>query len=260
MEGGLLAGVFLFGAIVGSFLNVVIYRVPRGLSLIKPGSHCPHCGRPVKPWENIPIISFILLGGRCAGCHKPISWRYPVVEGLTGGLMTVVIWRFGLTGEAVLYCVLVALLVALSFIDLATYRLPDPIVFTGMLLALVLNLALRPGYVTTMLMGAGVGLGLLLFMYGVGWLMFRKETLGWGDVKLGGMIGLFVGPAHAAGMFVFAILLGALIGGAILLFSGRGWGWRIPFGPYISVGTLVSLFWGEKAWEWYIGIIYRGWG
>ncbi|MFN3821669.1 MAG: prepilin peptidase, partial [bacterium] len=190
------------------------------------------------------------------GCGKPISWRYPFVEALTGGLALLMVYRFKWQPEALIYFVLFALLLALSVIDIATFRLPDPIVLVGALFGLGLNLLLRPQFLLPMITGAGVGWGLMLFMYGVGWLMFRKETLGWGDIKLGGVIGLYLGPAYTAGMFAFAILLGAVIGGAILFFSRHGWGSRIPFGPYLAAGAFVSHLWGDVVWRWYLGFIY----
>lgn len=246
---------FFLGNIIGSFLNVVIYRVPAGLSIVKPGSHCPQCKRPVKPWENIPIISYIILGGRCAGCHGNISMRYPAVEALTGCLFMVLLFYFGWNQELLIYAVLAALLLALSAIDLATWRLPNSIVLTGSILAVLLTLALRREFLVQMLLGALTGLGLLTFMSMVGRLLFRKETLGMGDIKLAGMIGLFLGPRKTAGMFILGVFLGALFGGGMILIGKHRLGKKIPFGPYLAGGALAALLWGRELWRWYMHLV-----
>ena len=250
--------VFALGSALGSFLNVVIHRVPAGKSIITPASHCPKCQRPIKPWENIPILSWLLLRGRCAGCHQPISLRYPAVEAAMGMLAILIFNRFGWSVDMLFYSVLAGLLLALSAVDIATYRLPNPLTLTGALLAVGLTLAFRRTELLRMLMGAGVGVGLLLFMALVGQLLFRKETLGMGDVKLAGMAGLFLGPWNTAGMFIIGIFSGALIGGALALIGGRGWGSRLPFGPYLAAGAIVSLLWGDRLLNLYLRFALPG--
>lgn len=249
--------IFILGTMVGSFLNVVIHRVPRGESIVRPGSHCPHCGRPVRALENIPILSYIFLWGRCAGCRGRISLRYPVVEALMGLLAVAMLMKFGLTWDALHYTALAALLLALSAIDLDTMRLPNAITLSGALIAAATTLLLRRDAVLMMLLGGLMGLGLMIFMGLLGKVLFRKETLGYGDVKLGGMIGLFVGPWHTLGMFVFGVATGAVIGLGAILIGRREWGSRIPFGPFLALGTLVSLFWGQAALDWYLRLAMR---
>jgi len=247
--------IFALGSAVGSFLNVVIHRVPRGESIVRPGSHCPKCGRPIRPFENIPLLSYVCLRGRCSGCGEPISWRYPAVEAGMGVLAAVLLWRFGWGVELLIYGVLAALLLALSVIDIITYRLPNRITVSGAVLALLLTLLFRRDHLLMMAAGGLVGLGLLGFMGLVGRLLFHKETLGMGDVKLAGMIGLFLGPLRTVGMFIVGIFIGALIGGALVLAGGRGWGQRIPFGPYLAAGAMISILWGEKLWRWYLSLV-----
>jgi leader peptidase (prepilin peptidase) / N-methyltransferase len=244
--------VFIFGSMIGSFLNVVIYRLPRGESLAWPGSHCPHCNRAIKPWENIPILSFLALRGRCAGCKKAISWQYPLVEAVTGGLMALLLWKFGWSYELMIYGVMAALLVALSGIDIATMRLPNQLTLSGAIAAIVLTLVLRREEWLGMVLGSLTGLGLLGVMGLLGRLLFKKETLGMGDIKLAGMMGLYLGPAHTAGMFILGVFIGAIVGGSLMLVVRRGWGQKIPFGPYLAAGGLVSLIWGESIWLWYV--------
>jgi len=248
---------FVLGTIIGSFLNVIIYRLPRGESLAFPSSHCPGCNRPIKPWENVPVLSFLFLRGKCAGCAEPISWRYPAIESLTGGLFALMLWKTGWSIELPIFLILVALLVALSAIDIATMRLPNVLTLSGAIIAVVLTLTLRTLFWFDMLLGGLIGFGLLYLMGLIGSLLFRKETLGLGDIKLAGMIGLFLGPAHTAGMYLIGIFIGGFVGGGLILVGGKKRGEKIPFGPYLATGAIVSLIWGENLWRWYIGLAFR---
>ncbi len=245
---------FFIGACVGSFLNVVIYRVPIGESIIKPGSHCPNCKRPIKPYENIPLISFILLGGKCAGCKKPISIRYPLVEAFMGALVVLMLWKFGFKDEFFIYTVMAAVLLALSAIDIQVMRLPNMIVLVGAIFAVVLNLILRFDFVWQMFLGALVGLLLMVFMSVLGRLLFHKDALGMGDVKLAVMIGLYVGLWYTIGMFVLGVVVGAVVGIISIIFKGGGWAKKIPFGPFLATGAIISLLWGEELWCWYVNL------
>jgi len=263
---------FVFGAMIGSFLNVVICRLPNDESLVHPGSHCPQCNRPIRPWENIPILSFLFLRGKCAGCGKSISWQYPLVEAVTGGLFMLMLWHSGWSVSLALYepvdawialgtlipmLALSALLVALSGIDLMTMRLPNVLTLTGAIMAIVLTLIFKPHDWLRMVLGGGLGIGMLGMMGIIGRLLFRKETLGLGDVKLAGMMGLFLGPATTAGMYFFGIFSGAIIGGGLLLISKGGWSQKIPFGPYLAAGGIIASIWGEPVWRWYVAFATR---
>ncbi len=247
----------VLGTIIGSFLNVIVYRLPKGESLAFPSSHCPECNRPIRPWENIPIISFLLLRGKCAGCKIPISWRYPAIEMLTGLLFALILWKTGWSWDLLIYLYMSAVLVALSAIDMATMRLPNVLTLAGSIGAIGLTLVFRTDFWLQMVLGGLVGFGLLYLMGLIGSLLFHKETLGLGDVKLAGMIGLFLGPAHTSGMYIIGIFLGGIVGGGLIMVGGKKWGEKIPFGPYLAAGALVSLVWGENLWRWYIGLAFR---
>lgn len=249
--------VFFIGSAVGSFLNVVIYRVPRGESIVKPGSHCPQCNRSIKPWENIPVLSYIFLGGRCAGCRCHISARYPIIESVMGGLAVLLLFHFGWERDFLIFAVLTAVLLALSVIDIQTLRLPNSIVLTGAIIGIVLTIALKRDWWLDMIAGGAAGLGLLGLMGLIGTLLFRKPALGMGDIKLAGMIGLYLGPMRTMGMFVLGVFSAAIISGLLLLFARRKWDQKLPFGPYLALGAVVSLLWGEKLWAWYLALAIR---
>jgi leader peptidase (prepilin peptidase)/N-methyltransferase len=249
--------VFVIGAALGSFLNVVIYRVPQGKSIVLPASHCPHCQRPIKAYENIPIASYIFLRGRCAGCSARISLQYPLVEAGMGLLAALLLARYGWRWELLLYGSMTAVLLSLSIIDIQTFRLPNKIVLTGAILAAALTLLFFRERWLSMILGGAVGLGLMVIMGLIGNLLFRKDTLGMGDIKLAGMMGLYLGPWHTAGMFILGVFIGAAVGSMMILLGGKKWGQRIPFGPYLAMGGLVSLCWGEAIWRWYLSLVIR---
>lgn len=247
---------FFVGSCVGSFLNVVIYRVPRGESIVKPPSHCPRCNKFIKPWENVPIFSFIFLGGKCSNCKLPISWQYPLIEAITGLSLVILLYRFGWSKELLIYGVLSAHLIALSVIDIQVYRLPNPIVLSGAIFALILNIVFRPDVWLEMILGGLIGIGFLMIVGLLGNLITRKETLGMGDVKLAGMIGITVGIWHTLGMFAFGYFLGAIIGGIMLLIGAKTMSNKLPFGPYLSIGVFISLLWGSELWRFYTNLVF----
>ena len=247
--------VFIIGSALGSFLNVVIYRVPRGKSIVLPASHCPSCQRPIKAYENIPIISYLFLRGKCAGCGARISLQYPLVEAAMGLLAVLLLAYYGWTWELLLYGSMTAIVLALSVVDIRTYRLPNNIVLTGEVIAVVLTLLFFRDRWLNMVLGGLTGLGLLIIMGLIGNLLFRKDTLGMGDVKLAGMLGLYLGPSHTAGMFILGVFIGALAGAVMIAVGGKRWGQRIPFGPYLALGGFVSLLWGDVIWRWYLMLV-----
>jgi len=249
--------IFVIGAALGSFLNVVIYRIPQGKSIVLPASHCPRCQRPIKAYENIPILSYIFLRGRCAGCKERISLQYPLVEATMGLLAALLLAYYGWRWELLLYGSMAAVLLALSVIDIQTCRLPNKIVLTGAIMAVALTLIFFRERWLAMILGGAVGLGLMIIMGLIGNLLFRKDTLGMGDVKLAGMMGLFLGHWHTAGMFILGVFIGAVAGSVMILLGGKKWGQRIPFGPYLAMGGLVSLLWGEMIWRWYLSLVIR---
>jgi len=251
----------LLGVIIGSFLNVVIHRVPEGQSLVRPGSACPACGAAVRPRDNIPIVSWLLLRGRCRDCSAPISSRYPIVEAVTGGLWAVLAWWALVTPDALpllpLVLVLTAAGVALTVIDLDHHRLPNAIVLTlypvtvgGLLLAGALG-GRWP------LVAAGIGAALWLVVIGIPWLVSGGRGMGFGDVKLAPVLGVTLGwwalSASVVGLFL-AFGLGAVVG-IILMIAGRaGRKTALPFGPFLLAGALVGLLVGPA-----IGSAYGSW-
>jgi leader peptidase (prepilin peptidase)/N-methyltransferase len=264
-----------FGLLVGSFLNVVIYRVPMGLSIAYPASHCPACETAIKPWDNIPVLSYLWLRGRCRHCQNSISLRYPAVELVTGLLFALVAWRFGPTWWTTIHCLFVAALIAAAMIDLDHQIIPDSISLGGLTLALVLVPAVSAWYGTAYLeavvrsaVGAGVGAGtlwLVAFVHarisvalgrhfdhwpGEGeslpkpneadyWLWF--PGLGLGDVKLLAMIGAVVGAIGVLDTILASSVLGLVFGGAQAMSRGA-LGEPFGFGPAIALGAIASLF------------------
>ncbi len=240
MEAITFAGVL--GAIVGSFLNVVAYRLPRHESLIAPASHCPTCGTPVKPYDNIPILSWLLLRGHCRSCGGAISPRYPLVEALTAALCAgAVLAHRSATGIA-LSVVLILLVVPAALIDLEHRIIPNRITALGAALALAIGLALDPaGEPERLIAAAGAGGFLLLGA------MAYPGGMGMGDVKLAGMMGLFLGAAVAPALLI-ALLAGVALGAAVIARKGAREGRRtaVPFGPFLALGALLAVFLGPQ--------------
>lgn len=262
----LLVIVFFFGLSVGSFVNVCVYRVPLRKSIVLPRSFCPRCKKPIAWYDNIPILSYLLLKGRCRHCGKPISIGYPLVELAVGLLFVGTHWyvlshRF----DPILipfYWYFCASLVALSLIDWKHYILPDsityPLIAAGILFAVVFprhlaEISIGPALLKSLL-GMAVG-GAVLWLIGrLGRSLFKKEAMGMGDVKL--MAG--VGAWQGWGMALFAIFIGALVAsvvGVILIISKKAeFGSRIPFGPYLAIGSLITLFFGWDLLVWYLSM------
>lgn len=256
------AALFVIGTGIGSFLNVLIYRIPRGESIVLPGSHCPRCKRQIKPHENIPLISYVLLKGKCKGCGWSIPIRYPIVEALMGLLASALLLKFGFSWNLVFYGVLAALLLALSVIDIQVRRLPNQLVLAGVTAAVGMTLLFRHNDIVAMISGGALGLGLLLFNWLVGKMLFRKEGVGMGDIKLAGMTGLFLKPVGTALMFVIAVFSAALYGIALVVFGKKEMLNRIAFGPFLSLGALMTLFLGEELligvqqlFHWYFSVL-----
>jgi leader peptidase (prepilin peptidase) / N-methyltransferase len=241
-----LAGIF--GAVIGSFLNVVAYRLPRGESLAHPPSHCPNCGAPVKPYDNIPVLSWLLLRGRCRSCKEPISPRYPIVEAGTGILCALVVVAKGADADAVLGIVLVLLLVPITLIDLDHRIIPNKITYPGFVLGVVLVAVFETDSLAEHLIASAAAGGFLF----VAWFLYPRG-MGLGDVKLAFVLGIYLGRAVAPAMFA-ALIAGSLIGAVIIARVGTAQGRKtaIPFGPYLALGGLVGLFAGDAIVDWYV--------
>jgi leader peptidase (prepilin peptidase)/N-methyltransferase len=237
----------LFGLILGSFLNVVAYRLPRGESLAMPASRCPSCETPIKSYDNVPVLSWLLLRGRCRSCRGTVSWRYPLVEGGTAALLVAVVLVKGADRDVWLGLAFVLLLVPVTLIDLDYRIIPNKLMLLGTAGSLVLVLATRPESLTEHLI-AGAAAGGFLLVAAVA----HPSGMGMGDVKLAAVMGLFLGRAVAPAMLV-ALLAGSLVGAAIIARKGAKEGRKtaIPFGPYLAFGGLIGLLAGDSIVHWY---------
>jgi leader peptidase (prepilin peptidase)/N-methyltransferase len=236
------------GAILGSFLNVVAYRLPRGESLSHPRSRCPGCETPIRPWDNVPVLSWLALRGRCRDCAVRISARYPLVEAATAALCALVVVAKGADADALPGLALVLLLVPITLIDLEVRLIPNKLTATGAVAAIVIVALTDSGaLVEHLIAGAAAGGFLLLAV------LAYPRGMGMGDVKLAGMLGLFLGRAVGPAMFV-ALVSGTLVGAVIMARVGaeKGRKTAIPFGPYLALGGLVALFAGDALVEWYL--------
>jgi leader peptidase (prepilin peptidase)/N-methyltransferase len=245
---GALAVTGVMGAIVGSFLNVVAYRLPRHESLITPASHCPSCGTPVRPYDNIPILSFLLLRGHCRSCGASISVRYPLVEALTAALCVGAVLVHHSAAGIALSIVLILLVVPAALIDLEHRIIPNRITALGAVLALVIGLALDPvGEPERLIAGAGAGGFLLLAA------LAYPGGMGMGDVKLAGVMGLFLGAAVAPALLI-ALLAGVLLGVVVIARKGAQEGRKtaVPFGPFLALGALLAVFLGQQILDVYV--------
>jgi leader peptidase (prepilin peptidase) / N-methyltransferase len=230
------------GLLVGSFVNVLVHRLPRGESIVFPGSHCPACGAPIAPWDNIPVLSWILLGGRCRACRAPIAWRYPMLELANGALWVLLLWRARSWPELSSGAFLCSACLALLAIDAEFQILPDKITLTG--IAVGLAFALLTRRFPSALLGAAVGAGGLFLLAFVYERMTRREGMGLGDVKMLGMIGAFLGASGVLVTVLLASLSGSIVG-LTLIAMGRGdRQMRLPFGVFLSFGAIAALFFG----------------
>lgn len=252
----------LFGLLIGSFLNVVVYRVPAGASLVSPPSACPRCGTPISPRDNVPVLSWALLRGRCRTCTEAISVRYPLVELGTGVLFALVAWRFPVDDAPsvvvlVAYLYLAAVAVALALIDLDVHRLPDAIVLPSVVVAVVLlAVAAALGGDWGSLARAVAG-GVVLFGAYLVMLVAYPAGMGLGDVKLAAVLGVYLGWL-GWGVLAVGAMAAFLLGGAfavVLVVRGRaGRGSGIPFGPWMLLGAAVGVGVGQQAWDGYLGL------
>lgn len=253
MEISTLAFVFVFGAIIGSFLNVCIARLPDGRSIVRPPSHCPKCQTFLAWYDNIPVLSYLVLGGRCRSCHVRISPLYPAVEVLTGALAVALFLRLGPTLAFAGYFAFAAALVVITFIDLDHRIIPDVISLPGIVIGLAFALVSPLVTPRDALLGVLAGGGTLL---AVAW-SYQKlrgvEGMGGGDVKLLAMIGAFLGWQSIFVTLFVGSVIGSLIGVALMLYEGADTKLAIPFGPFLAGGALVYLFWGERILAFYFG-------
>lgn len=262
MTGFLLACAAVLGLLIGSFLNVVIWRLPRRENLSHPASHCPSCDAPIKPYDNIPVLSWLLLRAKCRHCGNRISARYPAVELATAGLFLLIAWRIGGHLSLIGYLFFTAVGVALALIDYDVKRLPDKLTYpaVAVLVAAFAADSLSSGHWTSFFRSVEGGAALLAFYWStriLGALVLGKTAMGLGDVKLSASLGVALAwlswGALAVGAFA-GFVVGAL-GGVALIVSGRGkLASRIPFGPYMLLGGLVGILWGTSLAHWYTSL------
>jgi leader peptidase (prepilin peptidase) / N-methyltransferase len=236
-----------FGLVIGSFLNVVAYRVPRGESLVAPASHCPGCNTPIKPWDNVPLLSWILLRGRCRTCSERISPRYPLVELTTAVLFAALAVAHGLTDDLVVLLPFAAMLIAVSDIDLEHRIVPNRILLPMAVYGVAASAVVRGAMLPELLIAGGAAFAFLLLAA-----LIHPGGMGMGDVKLAGVIGLYLGASIAPALLV-AFLSGSVVGIAIMLRRGaKGRKQAVPFAPFLALGAVVALFAGHQLVHLYV--------
>lgn len=239
----------LFGLVVGSFLNVVIHRVPRHESIVWPASHCPACGEAIAPGDNVPLVSYLVLRGRCRNCKARISARYPLVEALTALLFAAAAYQFGFGLQLLSALVFIGVLIPLAGIDLEHRLLPNVIVGPAALAGLVLSVAVNPpGWWVYPVCALGVAGALFALV------LIYPSGMGMGDVKMGGMLGAFLGPYAFLAVFAGA-LVGALTGGTLMAAGRIGRRSALPFGVFLAFGGLLTLFFGRDIWGAYLRLV-----
>ena len=252
------------GACIGSFLNVVIYRIPAGLSILHPPSRCPHCLRQLAPRDNIPVIGWFLIRGKCRYCHTPVSWRYPAIEALTAFLFWCVAAYFGTSQPIVIlgfYALFLSWLLALAMIDIDTMTLPNSLTQSGLVLGIIYQTSVGftsngNSIVKTLIAGIGgavLGIWLLDIMRIAGRVFLQKEAMGVGDPKLAAMLGMWLGWQNLLLAILLASALGTVIGAIAMIFSNHQKQQPIPFGPFLAIGGAISLFFGNGILSAYLG-------
>jgi leader peptidase (prepilin peptidase)/N-methyltransferase len=244
----------IFGALVGSFLNVCIVRLPKEESIITPGSHCPHCKKAIKFYDNVPLVSYLLLNGKCRYCKKTISFQYPLVEGITALSSLSLFMRFGPSLSYLIYFVFVAALIVITVIDLYHQIIPDVISLPGIGVGLLASLIFSHIAFLDSLIGVILGGGSLFLVATLYQWFFKREGMGGGDVKLLAMIGAFLGWKAVILTILLSSLIGSIIGIIIMVLKGKDFKYAIPFGPFLSLGAVIALFFGNHLINWYLYI------
>ena len=249
----LIAG--LLGALIGSFLNVCIYRLPRQESIAWPGSHCPKCSHPIAWYDNIPILSYFTLAGRCRHCTGRIPFRYPLVEILNASGYIGLLWVFGPSWVTVAYWLFYSALLVVAGTDLSHKIIPNAVTFPGIIVGIVCAATVLPIGFLDSLLGILVGGGILWLLAWASPYLFGKEGMGGGDIKLLGMIGAFLGWKPAVMTIMVGSLLGSLVGVTLIAAQVIKREDYIPFGPFLVCGALVALFFGQSILDWYHGLL-----
>ena len=243
-----------FGLVWGSFLNVVIYRLPLRMSLSKPSSSCPHCNQKIKFYDNIPVLSFLLLRGKCRHCKGKISFRYPLVELLTAASFLLLYSQYSLSFFFFASCLFACALIALGFIDYYHQILPDEITLPSLLLALIYSLFRTDLNLRQALIGAVAGAGFLLFIYAAYYLLRKQEGLGLGDVTMMLLIGAYLGWRQSFFTLILASFVGALVGIFFILYKKKDFQYSLPFGTFLAPAAFAALLWGERIINAYLSL------
>jgi leader peptidase (prepilin peptidase) / N-methyltransferase len=248
---------FILGALIGSFLNVVIYRVPRNESIVKPGSHCTTCGNPVRFYDNIPFISFLLLSGRCRKCGQRISMRYILVEMLVAVIFATLYHLNGLSIELPIFLAFACLLVVISSIDLDFYIIPDVLSLGGIVLGIATSFFRFPFTYMDSFIGVFIGGGLLYAIAKSYELLRKREGMGGGDIKLLGMIGAFCGWHGVVFSLIAGSFAGTIVGIPLMIVKRQDTKYALPFGPFLSLGALIYVTGGEDIIRLFFGVLGR---
>lgn len=254
------------GACVGSFLNVVVYRLPAGISVIFPPSRCPQCHNKLKPYDNVPVFGWLWLRGRCRFCRSSISIRYPLVEAVTCILFFLVFWQFGLSVQTVGYCAFLSWLLALSLIDLDTMTLPNSLTQSGLIAGLVFkaaegflpasNLAQSIDSLMSGVAGAVLGIWLFDAIIVVGSMVFGQAAMGGGDAKLAAMMGAWLGWKYLLLAGFLACAIGSFVGGGAIALGKLDRRQPMPFGPFLALGAALTVFFGQVILEAYLKLFF----
>jgi len=244
----------LLGLALGSFINVCIYRIPLKKSIISPPSTCTNCGGKIKFYDNIPLISYLILLGKCRHCRHLISWQYPAVEALTGLLSLALFIRYGLSYQYILYLLFIATLLTITFIDLQHKIIPDVLSLPGIIVGWTASFVLAHISWLDSLIGIIAGGGSLFLVAFTYERITGKEGMGGGDIKLLAMIGAWMGWRSLPLIVLISSVTGAVIGLTFILLAGKGYRFRIPFGPFLSFGTLFYFFFGNELTRWYLNV------
>jgi leader peptidase (prepilin peptidase)/N-methyltransferase len=263
----------LFGGVVGSFLNVVIHRLPAGESLVFPGSRCPRCGAPIRPWDNIPVFGWLFLRGRCRDCREPIALRYPLVELANALLWAALALRFGASFAFLALAAFCSALLAITMIDVDHWIIPDAITLPGIVVGLLSSFLLPPrrsllaeviherlglGHLPGLLASPGFWDSLAAVLIGGGFFyvvaVVSRGGMGGGDIKLTAMMGAFLGLRDLGVAVFIGLLAGSAVGIALMIAGRKGRKDAIPFGPFLALGGVCSVFWGRSLVEWYLNL------
>lgn len=254
-EWSLYLAVGTLGALIGSFLNVCIFRLPRGESIVWPGSHCPLCTHSIEFYDNIPLLSYLWLGGRCRACRAPISIRYPLVEAANALGYLAIVWSFGLSGTAIFYAMLFSALIVVTGTDLTHKMIPNVITVPGVVIGLLGAATVLPvGFINAVL-GMAIGGGILWLLAWLSPYLFGKEGMGGGDIKLLAMIGAFLGWKPALLTIMIGSFTGSVVGISLIALRMIKRDDHIPFGPFLVLGALLSMFFAQPLLDWYQALL-----